>query len=408
MGRIKSVAALALGALALCAIGAASAQAITSEWMIEGAKLSSIGSKETIKITGGTVSIAVPALAVTIECKSSSGSGTLFSGGTDEISLSLSACEAPKAKTCKISPFTIKAKSELISTGGATYAKLLPSSGESFATIPIAGCALPEAAQLKGAFAAQTSLSLQKVQPLTFSEAITKTVNESLAKEKASELKLTYGVNTAYIGGEIKRELSGAKAGLAWQQARFTLLCEKKPEAGQTVCPALQYWPKETALIAERVPSVTMKFKLGVAEPTCSSAKIEGKTNSDGAAPLEGTLTAVAFTCNSNCAVTKLAGNRFIFLTDGTQSGQGSFQMPGLEFKFVCGADTCIYWMTLVDILVGVGSETIFYGGPEDMVRQAGSAGTCLVTGRWEGENGLFVGGFEYKLGTPEPTFVTG
>ncbi len=405
-----AMAALLLAFLALGLATADSALATESEWLIEGETLSELEIEESTTISGGTVTLVIPSLESTIECKASSGNGTISTGGSDKLNLSLSKCEVTKSKECKVTePISLKAKSEPLAAGEMTYAKLQPLSEGTFATIVVKGCGSLKEGALKGSIAAEASLDLLKSQPLNVSESLTKSVNQKLEEEEASTMSLTYGGSTAYMAGKFSVELSGeAHAGSNWQRALSTKLCEKKPAAQTTTCPTGQYWPEETDVVAEKEAGTEMKFQLGFTTTTCGVAKLEGKTSADEGAPLIGTLSVVEFSsCNNGCTVSRLGSNIYLLASNGNVNGDGDYQIPNLKLEFSCGGTICKYRIPVVDLSFAGTAPTLLLRGPVPMDRQSGSDDMCASPGTWAGANSLFFNGFGFEITFPEPTFLT-
>lgn len=406
-------AACLLAFLALGLASAGSALATESEWLIEGETLSELEIEESTTISGGAVTLSIPSLESTIECKTSSGSGTISSGGSDKLSLSLSKCEVTKSKECKVTePISIKAKSEPLAAGDTTYAKLQPLSEGTFATIVVKGCGSLKEGALKGAVAAEASLGLLTSQPFNVSESLTKSVNQKLEEEEASTLSLTYGGATAYMTGKFSAELNGeAYAAARWQRALPTRLCEEEPAANTTTCPTGQHWPEGTNVIAEKLTGTEIKFELGFTTTTCGVNKLEGETTALEGAPLIGTLSVVDFSsCSNGCTITRLGSNIYLIESDGTRDGTGYYQIPNLKLEFSCGGTTCKYRIPVVDLSYTPGTLGTLHwllSGPEEMYKQAGSDMACASVGKWVGVKSLFVNGFGYEIMFPKPVYFT-
>jgi len=282
------VLALSVGLLGLLPVG--SAQAVKSEWMIEGKTISELKLKEEEEkdsLVGGSLSLSVPSKKFTIECKEVKGTGEIDKGGFGELSASLSKCEIPAVKTCKVSePLTLTAKYTTLETGGKYYAKVEGVGGKPLMTVVLLNeeCPLPPKAEVKGSVAAEFSFQPSKKQSLKFSESISKKVNEALVKEKSAELQLTYGLSLAFLGGESILELSGGNKGLEWSLVMGTQLCNQRPAAGTNACAPGQVWEAGTFVEAKQLTG--MKFTFGMLETTCATSNFQGNTKEMQGTPL--------------------------------------------------------------------------------------------------------------------------
>jgi len=412
--RFKAIVVCLLGVLAISAFTAGSAWALESEWWVKNKALSGLSpSEEEISLTDLPVSLAVPSLEATIECKKSKSSGKIIKGGTNEITLSLSECKVTTMKTCKVSePVTLKAKTEMIAANGTLYDKAVPLEKEKpFGNITITGCALPEKNALEGAVAAKPPLDPGTSQVLKFSEAITKTVNTELKEAKAAELELKFGTSTAYLTTELSAKLSGKNAGAEWQNPVFTLLCEQLPAAGTSTCPALQYWPKATVIEAKNQATIELNFNLGVIETTCATSNFTGKTTMDGGPGLGGEATSLTFSgCTNKCTITTTGKPAFAFVTFIPRFGAGFLDIfEPFDFEFKCGLVECTYMLTELRFGSVLGGEqpTFFSGGNLPLLRLFGEEAGCALQGTLKGVGKSDAGEFRYEVEAPLPLYLT-
>jgi hypothetical protein len=413
--RVKALLGCLLVFLTMGAIAVAGAQASASEWMIEGATLSELGLKEeTLKLSGGAVTLAVPSKSLTIKCKALSGTGKILKEGSAEMTPTLTGCAVSEPASCTVGETVkIETKLHMIEVRGVHYEQLEPiTEGGSMATVVLKGekCALAGESQLKGSAAGEMSMAQGKELPLKLSEAISKTVNKELTEESKSELALTLFKQTAFISGEVIAALSGKNAGLEWQQAAFTKLCAASPGFANT-CSAENTYAEGTLLKLEKENS--MIFELGFVTTTCTGSFLEAGTLSGGAAPLRALLAAAEFTgCNNGCTIT-WTGTGKVSLA-ATALGDGKFGIQGIELKFGCGGTVCIYGG-------GALSFERFSGGPFGplqprvssgivpvrLLKKAGSGAPCAATATWKSTEPVF-GSVQYKVAGPSPAFLTG
>jgi hypothetical protein len=403
-----------LGALAISGIAAGSAQAIESEWLIEGETLAGLGLKEEkLSITGGAFTLSVPSKEITIKCSKVEGTGKILEKGADEISASLTGCEVAKFATCKVvEPIKVEGKSVSILTGGNYYRKLESlKEGVALTTVSFkegTECALPLKNEVTGSVAAGISGEELVKQPLTFSESLSTKVNKSLAGESLAELKLSYGAAKAQAiaSGELILALAGAKAGKVWQDANMTHICDTAPNANNG-CTGVAY-PTETDIKTEQLAALKLKFGKVV---TCTSSKWEGKTKANNGAPLPGKFTVFAFTgCTEpggNCTVDTGTGTApYNFFFETLVGGVGRIAVKQVKFKIICGALTCEFGtMATLPFLIGPGMGATFSpGGVYILPRTGGPAADCGANMEWEKSGGGAVG---YKFLAPTKIWIT-
>lgn len=416
MAKIRLFVVCVLAALAVSGIAAGSAEAIESEWLIEGETLSGLGLKEEkLSLTGGAFTLSVPSKEITIKCSKAEGTGKILEKGADELSASLSGCEVAKLASCKVvEPIKLEGKSVSILTGGNYYRKLESlKEGVALTTVSFkegTGCALPLKNEVTGSVAAGISGEELVKQPLTFSESLSTTVNKLLAAESLPELKLSYGTAKApaTVSGEFVLTLSGAKAGKVWQDANMTHICDSAPDANNGCTGARIAYPTETEIKTEQLAALKLKFGKVV---TCTSSKWEGKTKANGGAPLPGKFTVFAFTgcteAGGNCTVDTGTGTApYNFFFETLVAGVGRIAVKQVKFKIICGALTCEFGtMATLPFLIGPGMGATFSpGGVYILPRTGGPAAECGANVEWEKSGGGAVG---YKFLAPTKIWIT-
>jgi hypothetical protein len=400
---------LVIGVLAALALGAtqASAASVTDQWLVEGETFSELGiEEEEVEVTGGSLAIAIPSLKITIECATVEGTGKVKSGGTGELSLSLSKCKTIGSKACEVTkPIVIKEKSMLIRAGGSYYEEFSPQEAALGTAYFGEECALGEEVPIKGSVAGEAPLGGEVESTLNFSQAITEAVNESLGEEKESTLELSIVKHTAFFSGKLKTVLSGAHSGGEWVLAPRTTLCKMAP-VGRNQCAEGQLWEAGTTIWLQQV--VEMRFKIGLAEFNCISSVLEGTTSVEEGNPLTGTLTTVAFTGCSECSVEPLSASYPVeFYTRGAGNGAMFIMRP--RFKFICPGGNCVYSDTDVVLrLIAGGAQAGAISETQEMNKEAmGSAAGCAAKAKWEGVTNPVPQIF-YHFESPMPMWVTG
>ena len=411
MGPIKLTLAVALAVLIVGTIGASGASALESEWALEGEGLAELKLKEEkVGGAGGAVSLAVPGLGATVKCLESSESGKALEGGSGEITATLTKCEVVKLTACKVSePLVMEAKASLIEAGGYFYGKLEALKAEKpLMTVVIKGaeCALPEENKVTGKVAAAISLAEKKEQPVTFSEATSKKVNEGLKAEGEAELSLSFGKQAASLSGEFLISLKGANSGKEFALAPRTKLCKVAPMVNDR-CPALKNYAAGTTLTFTN--NVEFKFVYGALEPACKIAFLKGTTAAAIGSPLlNGTLTTVEFEeCGGGCSA-KALSTPWKVQFDATGVGDGLLVVRRATFKLFCAGKTCVYsGHSLSFAVAGETPSANFSSPPQPLIMEAeGSEPTCPGTALWEGV--IAVGGeLNFNVGMPAPLWVT-
>jgi len=318
MGRIGHLWASTLAVLAVCAIFAGVVQAASSEWLIEAEPLAEISTEEKASTTIGATEITVPGLGITTKCSKGEETRTIFSGGTDKLTLTLSECTVASSG-CELEPFTASLKSELIQTG-ETYYDLYEAakSGGPIAILKFKTkkegkfCLLPKEIELTGTLAGTVPEEERKIRTVVFSEAITSKVNKSLASEGKSQTGLFYGKEPASFTGELSTKLTGAHAGEEWQRVPPTKLCKSKPNTNVTTqrlkCTAGDGYAGE---IKGELPSGVGTLDAGGGEEiTCNEVKYDGKFKENGTpAAVAGGINHLTYEDGGGACPSTLAGN---------------------------------------------------------------------------------------------------
>lgn len=411
--RVALAVAALLGALAIAALWSASACAVTSEWAIEGETFAELKLKEKSLLgTGGSTSISIPGWEATITCAEGELSGKFIEGGTDELTTSLHKCEVVKKTQCKVSePVTVKAKSVLLETGGDYYDELEAASAGTLTTITITGkeCTLPESSKLEGKVAADVSLEEAEEMPLTFSEAISKEVNEELEAEKEAKLSLTLGKQAVSVSGAFVPPAMVTPMQRIVRVARTKLCAVKEP-----MCPMESIYNTGTALALKNITKNKFVYKIGKTkfEPICVVSTLSGTSSAEVGAPLPGTLPTVSFQeCGGgNCPVTPLE-TPWPVRFEVTGRGNGTMQLWRPTFKIVCGGQTCIYGAKMLTFSFE-GGDPMFgpppglKSGPQALGKKNVNA-ECSEGATWEGV--IEVGGFlNYEFTEPTTLYLSG
>lgn len=409
--RAKLLLVTALSALALGGIMATSAHAVKSEWMIKDQTLAKLKVKEeTVAVTSGPLTLSVPSKSFTLECLKGEGSGKILEKGADEATLTLAECKVVGASGCELNGAVgLEVKSQLI-TAGDYYRKVESlTEGKPISTISLKGekCTLPAKNEVKGSVAASFSSEELTSQTLSFSEAISSTVNKALKEAGEAELKLSFGEFAAILSGKLSLKLTGANSGKEFHLAGITKLC-KEPAVNGT-CPNGKVWPSETLLSMEHAAPVVTKFKIGIAEFQCQYSVLGGPTTIEEGEPLTGRIETAAFTeCGAGCEVAVLEMPYDTRIEARGTTGHGLFTMIGPKFEFECpGPEVCKYNATrlALPLLIG-GAPAFLQSDPLSMTKQAGSAAGCDMTGRWEGTTATF-GTIKYEFTEPGALYVT-
>jgi hypothetical protein len=406
-----------LGVLTLSGVMAAGAQAAEQSWMLNGESMPAISLKEESISLSGALNILVSG-KFTVECKAVENVGKIFENGGDELKAKLNKCEVLKAPACKVSvPVTMEAKFEPIPVSSTYYDKLVPlKEGSPLMTLKLGKeCAFGEEVAVNGSVAAEMSLEAKEKQPLTFSESISKKVNEGLKSQSEAELGLKTSTSTAFLSGTLLMALSGeAHQDQQMRQAPVTRLCSTIGEPCQNILgfnQSVKIEHEGKVKFIYQAPAGTTK------EVVCAGWKMEGTLTRNAGAnrgPVEGTNITGAFANNgctiggNVCAVTTVDTPWVITLTTINLMGRGLIGVVRPGFKFVCGGKTCVY-------KAQPELDLFFYQGgmpgkakktPFNLVVDGPlSDADCTVDALWEAEAGT--GEFAYKFAEPATLFLT-
>ncbi len=358
------------------------------------------------------MSIFVPGLKTTLECKKGEASGKILEGGKDEITTKFTTCEIVKTPTCKVSePLTVSTKFKMIEAGESYYPDFEAlKEGSPLATIVLTGkeCTLPAESKLTGAVAAEILLEEEAEQEkLKFSEAISSAANKSLKEGSEAELKLLFGKETASVSGEFVPPIR-EQAKRPWRPAVFTRLCsEREPRCPEFVNPPVIY-DTGTEIEIENVVQNKFVYKVGAntKEPICNTSFLHGPTTSAGAAPLRAEFLVVGFfECGGGACTVEAGATPFPIRFEATGMGRGTMTILKPSFQITCEGVACVYQASrmIFKVLPGVAPE--LESGPQPMVKTAGSAETCSATAKWEGI--AMVGGKLWYEIAPKPLYVT-
>jgi hypothetical protein len=417
MSSVKVSVACVFVLVALSLLAAVPAQAVESEWLVEGKTLSESLS---VSLVSKPVSLLVPPLGITIECKKAEGSGTIFKGGSEELKATLTLCTVVKLEACKVESLVLGIKTKMISAGNAYYDKAESSKeGTPLTKVVIKGAECPIApknkeASVTGAFATEITPKEEFEPPLKFSEKISAVVNSALKEEKGSELSLKYGSSTAYFSGEFVPPLNPQRRS---QQAPFTRLCD----IAMTVCGGIGT-PYPANTVIEAVAETEVSFILGsvpIVIATCELSEFEVETLSAGGAPLtatvsvapEGLIFRECFKSGGGECFVSAVGLPYELLFIGTGGATGYASLRNPVFEIECGAMKCIYGKVDIRFQIMGGAPLKYRVEPQVLQLETGSAEACVGTGRWEA---AFPGGpvFYKAIFPPEPPekaiFVTG
>jgi hypothetical protein len=405
MSSIRTTKACLIAILAICAVVTATAQAVESEWLIDPETLTEREIKEEeVLLSGNAITLSVPGKKATIKCESAEGSGKIFKGGADEIIVELKKCKLLESSCTVSETLKIEAKSQPIPVGSTYYEQVEPlTEGKPLATFTVKGekCPLSEKSELIGKVAAKTLLELSKEPPLKFSEALTKEINATLGSEEVPELALKVGSEVAYLSGELFKKLSGGQSGAFSERVRFTKLCKVAPGA-QNSCTT--NWGTGTTVRAEK--EVSMKFKEGLYNVTCTTSKLEGQLSSAAAPPAAALMFTVEYlNCTSeagkSCKVEALQKPwQTLFNTSG--GGNGEVVVSPIEVEIECDAVKCLYGGRMIANATG-GATPTTTSPPVNLTRRTGSGMTCKQFGTLEGVGGT--GAVKYKFTLPTGGF---
>ncbi len=407
----KLILVLVLG-IATLGAHAASAQALEAQWTIAGESLAELTLKEEKVSSAGekSMSLSIPGLKATVECKKASTSGKIFESGTDELTTTYTSCEVVKNAACKVSePMVMETKFKVIEVGGQYYDELEAlKEGKPLTTVLITGkeCTLPAESKLTGAVVADTPPEEAKEEPLLFSEAISNTVNKALKEESKAELKLSFGTQAAYLSGESIEALSGANAGKEWDLVVRTKLCPNNENA----CAAGTNYGSGTVLKFENAEvNVLFRYSLSGVEKevSCNVSKMEGKTTFGVGSPLlNGIFTTLTFQecAGGVCSVTAAtSAYKIQFGTTGLGDGLMTMRFP--QFKVVCFGKTCVYGAWILRFSVEGGPFAYAYAPRLPIGKETGDA-ACSAFGTMEGV-GTINKELKYRFLAPSGMYLT-
>lgn len=405
--------------------------AAESEWMVENQTFSALKvSEETLSLAGGPITLSASSSSVVVTCSKVSGSGKVLKGGADELTATLGGCKVSKPVTCTVGE-TVKmsVKTELAEAGEMTYEKLVPvKAGEPLATFVFSGgsCSLKKESPLKGSLAVQFSPEPGVRQAFEFSEAISKSVNEELAEEKASSLSLTLGEASASLAGEFPMTFSGAQVGKAWSQALPTQLCNYQGRVRGTCGGAPggpDVWPAETVVRLENEGSMRLSYSGRLM--TCTESVLAGPTSAFIGTPLPGNFGTAYFAKCTGASGESCSAEPFnqpypfsIVRYLGMIQGNGYLWWGGMMIKLECAgpALTCAYKVTnsaeqnVHGYITGGNpvAKVNLVITPTRLEKVAkGSDAACKSEdGFWEGPSAG--ASAKYKVTEPAPMFVTG
>jgi len=195
--------------LAVCllnAVSAASAMA-AGQWYINGSKFTGKESAEGNQSGSASVEMTISGIKTKITCTSASATGELKESNKDANKAStLTGCKVAEPSGCKTTETikTAETKSELEVEGEKVFDKFVPTSGETFATVSIEGCAI------EGTYKATGSSRCEVQNPNT------EAVEKECVFSASSGSKLKFGSNPATWIEKIILFLTGTNKGKPW------------------------------------------------------------------------------------------------------------------------------------------------------------------------------------------------
>lgn len=399
----KTLAACMLLVCAIFAASAAKAGAEPSEWTLEGETFAELEIKEEeVSLKGGPLSFEFVLSGVKATCNNIEGGGTLFQGGTDAITGTLSSCEVPKLPKCKITkPVPLTVKSELFQTGGAFYDKFEAlKSGGPLAVITTEECILPKEIEVTGTVAAEVPQEELVEPPIKFSAELSKKVNESLKAEEKAELKLSSGGGAVKVSGSFTPP-STAKPKKPQLRNRPTALCY----AMKNVCPFGETFALGTNVVF--VSEIENRFTIGTRVIKCTGGNLTMPTGAEvnTSPPLKGTLTEAGFeNCeweNEECPVVPETPRGVRYETTG--GGAGTITLIKPSFITFCAGVFCRYDAATVQFTYAPGNPAEMTAPPQKQLQRNPESNEkeCAKTATWEGLIGAGKGVIWYK--TTEP-----
>jgi hypothetical protein len=397
---------LATVVLGIFIIGVSAPSAWASqEWLVDYRTLSELElEEEKFEVTSKVPTVISSAgLKLVLKCSTTKGSGKIFSNGTDEISLSLSNCEAEKLPACKPSePVTVTAKSQVASTSNGFHEKFEQmSKATPLATMTFGKeCALGETVQLTGAIAGKLPTKLSAERTIAMSEAFTKKLNEELTAGKLPEYTLFAGSKSAIMSGEFTTKLSGANAGKVVEAQPWTVICKSPPVGMGLQCPAGENWPENTVFKLETLEGEKVKWK-SPANPTvtCEALRMEGPL---GDRLSLGVFNSVSFgaSCAGGCTVSAYSLPWIFFFIRIPKV----LAIHSPHFKFDCGTGKiCKYFAPFaLSTVIQEGSPAKLEFTSLNLTLDSGDA-WCSATSILENDAG---GSTRFKFWEPAPLYV--
>jgi hypothetical protein len=388
-------------------------EAVQSEWMVEGETLSELKlSEEEITLVSKPVSLLVPSIELTIECKKVEGEGEITQEGGEEFEAKLTECAAVGSEACKVEPMVVGVKTELIYAGGSFYDAIRSSKkGVPLTKVIITGekCSLPKESTVKGSYAAEVSQEEEEEPPLAFSKGISEAVNEALKSEGKTKLSLTFGEKSAvaYFTGAIVPPVNVAPRP-AYRRVPFTRLC-KRDDLPRCRDPWI--YPKGTLVKSENEEETRMIFGWGNAqtwEVVCSTSIFEFEIKSSGGSPLLATspILGIRFACQFGCGVVAKDMPYAVEVIATSGGGEVIVKNPRLELSCFLGEENkkCVYGAKEMTFAV-TGSAVVKAKMKLALVNlqkiNEGSDALCTQAAVWEQEE--FAGELVYEITEPDP-----
>ncbi len=204
--RLRIGLGIGLAAFSIALFGAVGA-ADAFEWGIEHEPLGSLEpSSESVSLTGKSVQLSVPSVGLTISCSSTSGTGTIGTGGTSSGTVTLGGCSVVGAgAVCKVPNATASTTTEFSEaevSGVERFFDLVSLS----TSIKIEGeeCSVATA----GPVAVKGVAASEVPKPSEYLAKRLETFSKAAAERAGTVLK--FGTNPAFLLGEITEQLSGA------------------------------------------------------------------------------------------------------------------------------------------------------------------------------------------------------
>lgn len=393
--RVTTFALVGLVALMLGSLTATSAAA--KEYTAKGQTFEELKlEKETFAGKNPTsLSFEIPALKVTIECKTESLKGSLVKGGTGSASVELKTCSVVGSKFCTVpDPGSFETKIELLESKEKVYAKISPASGTTFTTFHLEGasCTLPKTLELSGTVAGEFEEGERVSQPLKFSAAIS----------TATETKLTMGTNTATLTATSSLELSGANIGAQWAaHGPTTALCGSNAVA---TCEPAKLWTIGTAIESAIETGTKAEIELpGVATVKCSESIFNGKLETLRAQPvLVKILTLTYASCDSGCSFSEISTGAPLAAVRATagEPGNGTLSIGPIVFRLICTgllARNCKYEQQNAVLKFEGGANAKFKATAARLSLIETTLGPCTSEVKWTGT---------YKVSAVAPLWV--